>query len=445
MNQRIAAGVTLVLLVLFTALAIVLLLFNAPLVFTTWLGMVTAFFGFIGQLRTSKALRLMWIAVMIIGVAITVIALVKLAANTPFGLIAVVVAALAIGFLGSYALKQRAPSIGNLAAERPILFVNPKSGGGKATTAGIADIAESRGIRVRVLEKGEDLTALARDAIEAGADAVGMAGGDGSLGYVAAATIAAGVPFIAIPAGTRNHFARDLGLNRSDLVGALDAFTGELRRIDYATVNGRVYLNVASLGVYAETVSDPAYRDAKLATAEETLRSLKASGDGFDLRFTDHSGEHHDSTDLIMVSVGPYRISGAVTDIGKRPSLDSGMLGILALDTPDAVSTVKAATMTMAGMLDRYPGWAQWVAPHFEVDSGSPVAMGIDGETVRMDPPIRVDIHAREFIVAVPVGTPYGPSVSPLGVGKSIGNLWRVTVGKAPIEGSRNTGSSDTT
>ncbi len=213
---------------------------------------------------------------------------------------------------------------------------------------------------MQILERGDDLTEMARDVIAGGADAVGVAGGDGSLGYVAQATIEAGIPFICVAAGTRNHFARDLGLDRSDLIGAIDAFNGEVRMIDHATVNGRVFLNVVSMGIYAETVSDPAYRDAKIETARRTLESLAQSGATYDLRHTDRDGRRHDSADLIMVSCGPYQIKGALIDIGKRPRLDSGVLGILTLSAPDPVAAIEAATLSVVGAIDRYEGWSQW-------------------------------------------------------------------------------------
>jgi diacylglycerol kinase family enzyme len=311
----------------------------------------------------------------------------------------------AIGFLGSYAIYRPGPATYRLSAQHPVLFVNPKSGGGKATDADIASIASDRGIQVRVLERGEDLTELAAEAIAGGADAVGMAGGDGSLGYVAAATIDAGIPFICIPAGTRNHFARDLGLNRSDIVGALNAFSGEVRMLDYATVNSRVFLNVASLGLYAETVSDPAYREAKIETARATLRSLEASGRPFDLRFSGPNGARHDSADLIMVSSGRYEIKGPPSDIGKRARLDQGKLGIVTLEASTAAAGVEVATLWAAGAIDRFPGWQQWEQEAFDVQSDSTVAVGLDGETVALTPPLRFEIHPAAFPVAVPDGT----------------------------------------
>ena len=157
-----------------------------------------------------------------------------------------------------------------------MLFLNPKSGGGKAARTGVAEQARRRGIDVVVVGAGNTLATLVEEAVAQGADALGVAGGDGSLAVVAAAAVAHELPFVCVPAGTRNHFALDLGLDRRDLVGSLDAFTdGVERRIDLAEVNGRLFLNNVSLGIYGDAVQQPAYRDAKartlLATAAEVL------------------------------------------------------------------------------------------------------------------------------------------------------------------------------
>ncbi len=146
---------------------------------------------------------------------------------------------------------------------RPVVVVNPRSGDGRATAAGLAEAARDRGIDVVVLRPGEDLAALVRGAVERGADALGMAGGDGSQAVVAAVAAEAGLPYACIPAGTRNHFAVDLGVDRDDVVGALDALVdGGERVVDLAEVNGRDFVNNVSLGVYAEAVQSSCYRTA---------------------------------------------------------------------------------------------------------------------------------------------------------------------------------------
>src|SRR5262249_62136538 len=137
----------------------------------------------------------------------------------------------------------------------------------KAARVELVEHARARGLEVVVLEPGADLRRLAEEACANGADVIGMAGGDGSQALVAEVAMRHDVAFVCVPSGTRNHFALDLGIDRDDMVGALDAFTDAVeRRIDLASVNGRVFVNNASLGAYAHIVHSDEYRDAKLAT-----------------------------------------------------------------------------------------------------------------------------------------------------------------------------------
>ncbi len=155
---------------------------------------------------------------------------------------------------------------------KPVLFYNPLSGGGKAERFHLADEARRRGIEPIELRRGQDLEQLVRGAVNDGADALAMAGGDGSQAIVAMIAAELDLPYACIPAGTRNHFALDLGVDRDDVVGALDAFVnGGERRVDLAEVNGRVFVNNVSLGLYAEAVQHPGYREAKLHTLLEAV------------------------------------------------------------------------------------------------------------------------------------------------------------------------------
>jgi diacylglycerol kinase family enzyme len=262
------------------------------------------------------------------------------------------------------------------APQRPVLFYNPKSGGGKAERFQVAREAQARGVEPVELRFGEDLVTLVRDAIEHGADAVGVAGGDGTQAIVAAIAAERGVPYICVPAGTRNHFALDLGVDRDDVVGALDAFTkGGERVVDLAEVNGRVFVNNVSLGVYAEAVQRVGYRDAKLRTIADTMPAvLGPAGETLDLRWTGPDGRDHETSAVMLVSNDPYRL-GRVLGSGTRPRLDGGVLGIAAFQAGAA-----------AGNRTRL---REWAAASFEVHSDRPVAAGIDGEAAQLDPPLR--------------------------------------------------------
>jgi diacylglycerol kinase family enzyme len=275
--------------------------------------------------------------------------------------------------------------------ERPVLFYNPKSGGGKAERFALADEARARGIEPIELTRGADLAELVEKAVADGADALAMAGGDGSQAVVAVMAADLDLPYACVPAGTRNHFALDLGVDRDDVVGALDAFVdGGERRVDLAEVNGRVFVNNVSLGLYAEAVQKPGYREAKLRTLLDTIPNvLGPNGRSLDLEWTGPGGHEHHSGAAVLVSNNRYRLGRAVGS-GTRPRIDDGLLGI----------TVAAAPIGKPGRLAQRP-WREWSAPEFEVRSDHAVVAGIDGEAVTLDPPLRFRIKTGALRVRI--------------------------------------------
>ncbi len=282
---------------------------------------------------------------------------------------------------------------------RPVLFVNPRSGGGRATRTSLVERARERGIDALVLGPHQDLAALAGEAVADGADALGMAGGDGSLAVVAAAARAHGLPFVCVPAGTRNHFALDLGVERHDLVGALDAFgdDGVERSIDVAEVNGRVFLNNVSLGIYGEAVQQTGYRDAKVRTLLETTAEVLGPGRAApEVRLVDDLGREHRHPAVVLVSNNPYALDRPVAP-GTRPRLDGGELGIVVLDRPRPGADPPARV---------------WSAAHLAVDAAAPVHAGMDGEAVELDPPLSFAIRPGALRVRI---SSRHPGVSPSG------------------------------
>ncbi len=279
---------------------------------------------------------------------------------------------------------------------RPVLFINPRSGGGAAVRHRLPERARELGIEAVVLKPGRSLAALAQAAVADGADALGMAGGDGSLAVVAAAAAGRGLPFICVPAGTRNHFALDVGVDRRDVPGALEAFTdGIERRIDVAEVDGRLFLNNVSLGIYGDAVRNTAYRDAKVRTLLEAVREvLGPSGQAPALQLFDEAGCQHRHPAVVLVSNNPYALDHPLAR-GTRPALDTGQLGIVVLDTPDDHP--------------HRPGHA-WAAPQVEVSAPTPVAAGIDGEAVELSPPLRFAIRPAALRVRI---SPRHPGASP--------------------------------
>lgn len=281
----------------------------------------------------------------------------------------------------------------------PVLIVNPRSGDGKAERVGLARTCADRGINVVMLEPGADLVALAEHAVTSGADAIGMAGGDGSQGLVAGIAAAHDLPFVCIPSGTRNHFAIDLGIDPYDVVGALDAFGHEReRRIDLGRVNGRVFVNNASLGVYAQAIKSRRYRAAKAETFTAALADTVGRGRMFPLDFTAPDGAHWSSAQLVMIANNPYRVPRPGAH-GGRDALDGGVLGVLAarMLRPDQVATLVASDAR--GSVPRSPGWLEFTTPHLEIDAPGPVDIALDGEALVLDPPLQFESQPRALRV----------------------------------------------
>ena len=322
-------------------------------------------------------------------------------------------------------------------AEHPVLIMNPRSGGGKAERFQLATECRRRGIEPVLLEPGDDLRELAEDAVRRGADVLGMAGGDGSQALVASVAARAGLGYVCVPAGTRNHFALDLGLDRSDVVGALDAYADGLERsIDLAEVNGRTFVNNASLGLYAQVVQAPEYRDAKLRTAAAVLPDLLGpDAPPLDLCFTGSDGAEHHTAHLILVSNNPYQLVPTGGGLGTRERIDGGVLGLVTVTITDAAQASRFLALQAAGQARRFSGWAEWTAPRFEIRSDAPVPVGVDGEALILDPPLVFTVTPMALRVRLPRRTlrrsPAARTVQVLSA-STVAGLARVAAGATP-------------
>ena len=258
------------------------------------------------------------------------------------------------------------------------LIVNPNSGSGNDTDE-LLRAARSRGISVHALEEGDDVPELAR---RAEADALGIAGGDGSLALVAEVALERGLPFVCIPFGTRNHFARDLGLDRDDPIGALDAFVHrEERVIDVGRANGRLFLNNVSLGVYARLVhrrerhrrrSDAFARLRAFAILAQHRQPLGITLDGQAV-----------TARFVLVSNNAYTLE--LLSVGERERLDEGRLHLY----------VPSGLMRTA--------WIERAAERFEIDAtAGRLDAAVDGEPEVLETPIEFTIEPRALRVLLP-------------------------------------------
>ncbi|MFE9361135.1 diacylglycerol/lipid kinase family protein [Streptomyces olivaceoviridis] len=298
-------------------------------------------------------------------------------------------------------------------ARRPCLIVNPRSGGGKASRFRIAERARTLGAQVVLIDPSlpQDLAAVARRAVDDGADLLGVAGGDGTQALVAEVAAESGLPFVVIPAGTRNHFAMDLGLDREDPSAALEALTDCVElRVDLGYAGERAFVNNVSFGAYAALVQDPAYRDDKLGTAVRILPDFLARHEGPELVV--RTGLRTvDGPDAVLVSNNPYQVDDPA-GLGRRARLDSGLLGVLAV-------RVETPAETATRLRSRQPhGLTRLATPDDVVVYADVPALpaGLDGEAVSLPTPVRCRISPRALRVWIPRhGRGAGPAGRPPG------------------------------
>ena len=265
---------------------------------------------------------------------------------------------------------------------RGYLIVNPRSGDEKPTVDELVATARARGVDCHVLEDGDDVEALAR---AAAADALAVAGGDGSLAPVANVALERDLPFVCIPFGTRNHFARDLGLDRNDPLGALAAFDGIERSIDVGRVNGRLFLNNVSLGIYADLVHRREHhrRRGELFAGARALRRLSRTHHRLRVRV---DGALVQSRALLVANNG-YDLS--LFNLGERSTLTGGRLHLY----------------TTRGWLPT--AWAERQGTRFVLSpEESRILAATDGEPIELESPIELECLARALRVLVPGGTP---------------------------------------
>jgi diacylglycerol kinase family enzyme len=288
---------------------------------------------------------------------------------------------------------------------RPFLVMNPRSGGGTVLRYGLQARAEALGAEVLMLAGPEpvDVAAAARAAVGRGADLLGVAGGDGTQALVAGVAADSGVPLLVVPAGTRNHFALDLGLDRTDPVGCLAALRdGVELRVDLGEVAGRPFVNNVSFGAYAELVRRPEYRAEKARTTARLLPDLLA-GRGRERLLARAGSRTITGPQALLVSNNPYG-TGDIAGLGRRSRLDGGRLGVVGVRVANAAQAAallrgrRPASLTVLAAAD------------VVVDADRRcVPAGIDGESVLLGTPVRCRIRPGALRVRVPPDRPGVP------------------------------------
>ncbi|MGW7196333.1 diacylglycerol/lipid kinase family protein [Streptomyces chryseus] len=378
----------------------------------------------IGAAATAVTAAALWWAltrrglVRMLAVALAVAApVVVVVLHVAAGLLWVLLVCLALGAVamaaGWAALAEVGPTAPRARSvpppQRPVLIMNPRSGGGKVDRFGLREKAEALGARVVLLDPAHrvDVAALARQAVAEGADLLGVAGGDGTQALVAGVAAEHDVPFLVIPAGTRNHFAMDLGLDREDPSPSLDALTDGIEsRIDLGLIGDRVFVNNASFGAYAAVVQSDAYRDDKVGTALQMLPDVLTHRVGPRLTVS-AEGLTVDAPQAVLVSNNPYRVGDRV-GLGRRDRLDAGVLGLVSIKVDSAAS----AAELLRG--DRAPGLTVLTTEEVLVGADThEIHVGVDGEALTLPAPVRCTIRPGALRVRLPRDRPGVPRARP--------------------------------
>jgi diacylglycerol kinase family enzyme len=294
-------------------------------------------------------------------------------------------------------------------ARHPYLIMNPKSGGGKVEKFDLKRKAEELGAEVFLISGPEpvDVAEVARRAVEGSADLLGVAGGDGTQALVAGIAAEHGIPFVVISAGTRNHFALDLGLDREDPSACLNALSdGVELQVDLGVINGQTFVNNASFGAYAEVVETPAYRGDKLNTTLNTLPDLLQGHRGARLRAR-ADGTEIEAPQALLVSNNPYG-TGDIAGLGRRARLDRSVLGVVGV-------TVANARQAVGLLRGRHAtGLSVLTTKQIEITADAPqIPVGVDGESILMSTPVSCVVSPRTLRVWVPRDRPGVPAPKP--------------------------------
>jgi diacylglycerol kinase family enzyme len=297
------------------------------------------------------------------------------------------------------------------------LILNTAAGNAAALVASLTSAAHERGIGVRVLEPGEDARHAALKAADDGAESLAVAGGDGTVAAVAAVAVERNLPLVVVPTGTLNHFARDLGLEPARPLRALDAFASahHERRVDVGRVNGRPFINNVSLGIYAEMLGDPGYRQDKLGVAQAKLQAAFSDPElRGALRITPPEEAPLENVVAVVVSNNPYEFARWAT-FGQRHRLDTGTLQISVLDASTLDELERLLAGTLVGAVQFRPALRHWTSERLETGIlGERVRAGVDGEPITLEAPLRFSVDPGALRVLVPEGSPASRHVPPL-------------------------------
>ncbi len=401
-----------------TTALMVYIFFQSPLLITVWFVLTClSMYGF--WLIFSGSEQRLWAGYLLtasasFGWAVVFFSL--LAKLTGTGLVLAIAALSAAYVLIMYILRKRYKALRQdyilnrlprPSFKKPVLIINPKSGNGRAMKAGVKEEAQALGINVIMLKKGSNIEKLASQAITEGCDIIGISGGDGSIGAVAKVSIKHNMPLVVLAGGTRCHFARDIGLTPARIVEGLGGFGGIERKIDVGEINGRIFLNNVSLGLYADIVDNPDYRENKVTTTRSVLQEhISGSKKPYSLQFS-HGTKKYSTAIQILIGVNAYS-TRSLFEIGQREKMAGGILQINVLQRlSDRLirRLITRLTLNRTRAITDLPEVEQWQTKQFTIGSNAKrIVAGVDGEREEYETPVAIRVLPQALRLYVPRG-----------------------------------------
>ncbi|MDQ6728032.1 MAG: NAD(+)/NADH kinase [Actinomycetota bacterium] len=279
--------------------------------------------------------------------------------------------------------------------DRGVVFVNPRSGKDSTSPADLA--AHFPDHRVEQTP-AHGLADRIRSAVDEGAAFIGTAGGDGTIRSGAEALLGGAVPLLPVPAGTRNHFARQLGIE--DFPAAVRAASGRVEAVDVGEVNGHCFINNSAIGSYPEMVERrEAFQRRKLPKRlAQVLADVSqlARGDRFNVTI---EGVGYRAW-TIFVGNGHY--GEDMLDLASRQTLNQGVLDVRLVRADRFLARTRVTASLMLGRLHRSPLVVQRVVSEITFEFDTPtVEVALDGEVVTLDAPLRYRSRAGELRVLI--------------------------------------------
>ncbi|MBV9062611.1 MAG: NAD(+)/NADH kinase [Alphaproteobacteria bacterium] len=280
------------------------------------------------------------------------------------------------------------------------------SGGADSKRQLVADALVAAGATVQVEQPGncDELVRRAREAAQNRAKLVIAGGGDGTISAAANALAGTDTALAVLPLGTLNHFAKDLGIPLEIEKAVVNAFEGEIRTVDVAEVNGRIFINNSSIGLYPRMVRK---REALqrsgwskwLALARAAVAVFPAAR-GFWIRLNAGSRTLSGKTDFLFVGNNPYELT--IPQVGARTVLDSGTLWAWQLPHTGRFAVMLLALRALF-RLEKPKAPIVLTGREFRVEMRkATVDVAVDGEVVSMTPPLQYRSRPRALRVMVP-------------------------------------------